>query len=476
MGRDRFLHSALLAIALAFPTWGSTAEAARMRPESLKFTVVRSDDNQPVADAKVDVKMYGDGSNINKVLTTNAAGEVAFEYPDGDKPVYLWAMIKRPGLVPYYVNFGRGLIPEALPTTKTIRLVQGKKVGGMVVDAQGKPVAGVQVSITTPGIDTPSEIHYHLLYEKTGEDGKWSLDGAPLNSDQLHVSLEHPQFIRTWAPMQDRVDGRYELDPGLTLSGRVLDEQGKPIPKAHITVGRDRWGRSEKPTPVDKEGRFTVYALKPETTPVTAEAPGFAPQIVTATVESDGKPVEFSLKKGFTTRFQLVNADGDPIVGARIVADTWNKHRSLWWDARTDAQGEALWDGAPEEPVEFHILHKDYAAVRDAVLSPGDSPQVVTLLKPLRIEGLVTDGDDKNVAEFKVLLGRKYPWDQQQQIHWDGNVGTAGRNGKFELIYNETCEEVFIRIEAKGFQTWTSEAIPFHVTPQKLTVSLKANS
>lgn len=467
------MHMMSLALIVSLVEVGVAAETARKRPEMLQFTVVRSDDNQPVADAKVEVKMYGDGKNINKELMTNAAGEVAFEYPDGDKPVYLWAMVRRSGLVPYYVNFGNGLIPEALPTTKTIKLDPGKKVGGTVVDADGKPVAGVQVSITTPGIDTPTEIHYHLLYEKTDAEGKWSLDGAPLNSDQLRVSLEHPKFIRTWENLQDRADGRYPLDPGLTLSGRVVDEQGQPIPKAHITVGRDRWGRTEKPTPVDKDGRYTVYALKPETTPVTAEAPGFAPQIVSATVERDVKPVEFVLKKGFITRFEIVNADGEPIVGARIVADTWNNHRSLWWDARTNAQGEAVWDGAPEEAVEYHILHKDYAAVRDTHLSPSENPQVVTLLKPLRFQGLVTDTNDKNIDEFKVTLGRKYPTDNNQQIHWQSYNGTAGRNGKFEHTYNETCEEVFLRIEAKGFQTWTSEALPFHVTPQKLEVQLK---
>ena len=58
--------STLLLIALLAHNTLLAAEAARKRPETLKFTVVRSDDNQPVAEAKVDVRMYGDAKNINK--------------------------------------------------------------------------------------------------------------------------------------------------------------------------------------------------------------------------------------------------------------------------------------------------------------------------------------------------------------------------------------------------------------------------
>lgn len=445
-------------------------ESARSRPQSLKFKVLQRDDNLPVADAKVDVHMYGDG-NINRYLSTNEHGEVIFEYPDGEKPVSLWAMIHHPGLVPYYVNFGRGLIPATLPTEKNIRMDRGKKIGGRVVDAEGKPVAGAQLSITTPATDTPSEIHYHLLYEQTAEDGSWSLDGAPLKVGGLNIQIDHPRFIKASQSVQDREDGRYQLDPGLTLSGRVIDQQGNPIPQAHITIGKDRWGRIDRPVAVNKDGSYTVYALTAQSTSVTAEAAGFAPQVKSATIERDAKPLDFQLAVGRVTRFRVVNTEGEPVAGVRIVADTWKEFRTLWWQTQTDADGEAVWNGAPEEPVEYHILRDGYASLRDAVVAPQEEPHVIELHKPLRVEGIVTDAMKQKIGEFCVSLGRKFSGNDD--IHWIGHDGTMGRNGKFELSYTETCDEIYLRIEAKGFKPWVSEAIPFRKSLHKLHIRLK---
>jgi beta-lactamase regulating signal transducer with metallopeptidase domain/thiol-disulfide isomerase/thioredoxin len=458
--------------AVSEPTSGEKPQ--RSRPDALRFTVVRSDTGRPVVTAKVSVKMYGAKPNINRELTTNDKGEATFEYPAGDEVVYLWALVKKPGLVPYYVGFGRDLVPAVLPTEKTIRMDPGKKVGGKIVDPEGNPVPGVQLSITMPATDTPSAIHYHLLYEKTAADGTWQLDGAPLALGGLHVRIEHPRFIRSDHPVQDRSDGRYVLDPGLKLSGRVTDHKGMPVPAAHITVGRDRWGSLDKPVPVVPDGTYVVHALRPQSTWVTAEAPGFAPQIKPVELDAATQPLDFQLDPGHTTHFKVVNDNGDPIAGIRIVADTWNGFRSLWWQATTNKEGVATWNGAPRDAVEFHVLGRGYAAVRDVVIAPRDEPYVVRLPRPLRIEGIVTDSGKQKVPEFRVILGRKFSG--RSEISWIDHQGSTGRNGKFMVEYDETCDEVYLRIEAAGYRPWTSEAIPFKKSEHKVFVRLEAGS
>jgi thiol-disulfide isomerase/thioredoxin len=446
----------------------------RSRPDALRFTVVRSDTGRPVVTAKVSVKMYGAKSNINRELTTNDKGEATFDYPAGDEAVYLSALVRKPGLVPYYVGFGRDLIPAVLPTEKTIRMDPGKKVGGKVVDPDGKPVPGAQLSITMPATDTPSAIHYHLLYEKTAADGTWQLDGAPLALAGLHVRIEHRRFIRSDHPVQDRADGRYVLDPGLKLSGRVTDRKGMPIPAAHITVGRDRWGSLDKPVRVTPDGTYVVYALRPESTWVTAEAAGFAPQIKPVELDAATKPLDFQLDPGHTTHFKVVNDNGDPIAGIRIVADTWNGFRSLWWQATTNAEGAATWNGAPRDAVTFHVLARGYAAVRDVVVAPRDEPHIVRLPRPLRIEGIVTGSGKQKVPELHVTLGRKYSG--RSEISWNPHEGSTGRYGKFMIEYDEVCNEVYLRVEAAGYRPWTSEAIPFKKSEHKVFVRLEAGS
>jgi beta-lactamase regulating signal transducer with metallopeptidase domain/thiol-disulfide isomerase/thioredoxin len=442
------------------------------RPKALRFTVVRSDNGQPVPGARVEVKMYDQGPAINRDLTTDASGAATFEYPDGAEPVFLWAMARKPGLVTYYVDFGRNLAPAALPKEKTIRMDPGKKVGGKIVDAEGKPVGGAKLSITIPATDTPTNIHYYLLSETTRANGLWELDGAPRGAGSLTLRVEHPHFKQSDFSVQDRLDGVYALDSGLKLSGRVTDRAGKPIPAAQITVGRDRWGSLDKPVSVAPDGAYVVYGLRPVSTFVTAEAPGFAPQVVPVELGAATKPVDFKLETGLTTRFKFVDDDGNPVVGFQVCADTWKGYRSLWWRAASDDNGLATWNGAPREAVSFDAVGRGYASVRNIVAAPQDQPHVIHVPRPLQIEGNVTDATNKKVPEFRVGLGRKLFG--RKEVTWIEHEASTGRNGKFEIRYHESCDEVYLRIEAGGHRPWISGPIPFRKAVQKLSVVLEA--
>src|SRR5262249_22412316 len=155
----------------------------------------------------------------------------------------------------------------------------------------------------------------------TAADGTWQFDGAPLALAGLHLSIDHPRFLSSGHPVQDRLDGPYVLDPGLKLSGCVTDRKGVRVPTAHITVGRDRWGSVQSPGDVARDGTFVVYALRPGSTWVTAGAPGFAPQVKPVELDATTKPLDFQLDPGHTTRFKVVNEDGEPLAGIRVVAD-----------------------------------------------------------------------------------------------------------------------------------------------------------
>lgn len=446
-------------------------ESSRTRPETLKIQVLRRDTNEPVADAKIQVQMWGKQTDARPVLTTDADGYATFHYPDGTSSVQLWATVHAAGLVPYFVSWGRAVAPKALPTEKVIHLDTGKSIGGTVVNLDGHPVSGAKISITVPATDSPYQIHYLLLDVSTDDDGRWSFDGAPLNLAGISVYIQHPHYIKTGIPVQDRTDGRYELDPGLSMTGRVIDNEGQPVPNAQITVGRDRWGRVESPAITNADGTYTVYALKAEPTVVTAEAPKLAPQTQSVVIRKQMKPVDFQLVAGKVTRIRVLNADGEPIAGARVLADTWKTLRPLWWSSLTDVQGEVSWDGAPDEPVKFHLLASGYASERDAVLSPQDEPHTVVMYKPLRIDGTVTNAKNKKIPEFRVELGHKF--NNQKEIYWMSYESLFGASGKFEVNYDERCEELFLKIEAKGYRSWISKGFTFADSPHKAFVKLE---
>lgn len=448
---------------------GGQPNSTRSRPQNLRFQVVRDDNGEPLSDAKITVSLFHPQLRERRELLTDEMGRVDFEYPDGNFPVMLRAMVNRQGFVPYFVNFGSSIFPSALPTEKTIRMDVGKRVGGIVVDPSGNPIAGVVLTITIPATDSPSQIHYQIFEQSTKEDGTWQFDGAPLTYE-LNVALSHPRFVGERQAVHDRIDGRYILNPGVTLTGRVADETNNPVLGARITIGRDRFGSRDKPTVVENDGTYSVHALKPQLTYVTAEAPGYAPQVIPIDLGENSKPVDFKLLPGHLIQFHVVDRDGNPIEAARIVADTWNGFRTLSWEGKSDVQGQVAWNGAPADNVRFDIVHEDYAYLRSLHLGPQQEPHRIQLLSPLIVSGIVVDANQVKVAKFNVRFGVKD--DGRDEIRWNTVDSSNGQNGKFEVKCLESHDEVFLQIEAEGFQSWISEPISFRKTNHKVFVKL----
>src|SRR5687767_7969805 len=74
-------QSAAIAVCVVFINLGYRAEPndapTRVRPQSLQFTIVRHDNGEPVADAKVVVRMFDKKANLrnlSKELASDAQG------------------------------------------------------------------------------------------------------------------------------------------------------------------------------------------------------------------------------------------------------------------------------------------------------------------------------------------------------------------------------------------------------------------
>lgn len=441
-------------------------------PETLTFTVVHDADGEPVEGATVSVRMWGGNiKSRQSVLKTDASGEAVLKYPQVDTAVAMWVDIEAPGLVKHFADFGHSIAPEALPVTKEIRLKAGRRVGGVVVDQAGRPVAGVRVDLTVPVTDTPkSNFVYQLFEAVTDADGKWSADGAPLETADLNIDLEHPEFIRGSSELRAGLDNHSILDSGLSISGRVTDAEGQPIRGATITIGRDRWGRLEAPAACEMDGGFRIGALEPQSTWLTAAAPGCAPQVVAVEVRAGAPRVNFALVPGKTTTIRIVDSEGRPLPNVRVVADTWQRFRTLWWDGRTDQNGEVVWSDAPDEPVEYHILLGGYVARRNDQLAPREEPHVIELQREVSVTGIVTDTNKQKVPEFKVTLGYRRPG--SDRTIWETSQSTSGRNGKFEVRLTESAEALFIRIVAPDCNPWESEALTVGDGDQRVFVRL----
>ena len=88
---------------------------------------------------------------------------------------------------------------------------------------------------------------------------------------------------------------------GVTVEGRVLDSEGKPVPGASVAVQSIR-GVMERDLKADAEGRFRAEGLQPRHTRFVIQAAGHASTATTVKLEPRQAALEFRL--GRAGRFE----------------------------------------------------------------------------------------------------------------------------------------------------------------------------
>jgi beta-lactamase regulating signal transducer with metallopeptidase domain len=143
--------------------------------------------------------------------------------------------------------------PIALRVDYEARLV------GTVVLPDGKPAAGMKVAAR---ISSSQAAYLSTFSAQTADNGEFAIDGLP--SMEFTVSITDPNKEWVFRPVRNlhiRPGGfeehTFTLEAGVKVSGRVVDDEGKPVEGAHfsaIAAEGDRPGLDHDTT--DVEGRF----------------------------------------------------------------------------------------------------------------------------------------------------------------------------------------------------------------------------
>ena len=145
-------------------------------------------------------------------------------------------------------------------------------VSGRVVDAGGQPVAGARLKLYETQAEYPGQ---RTAEGQTDEDG-WFRLRTRAGYNRLDVradgyaSMNRHQYAR----IGPNRNWDFELVPALTVSGRVVDTAGRPIPGRIVQLfprGPRRpaegdstfFGYGLSPEPTDTEGRFSVAGVAP---------------------------------------------------------------------------------------------------------------------------------------------------------------------------------------------------------------------
>jgi protocatechuate 3,4-dioxygenase beta subunit len=146
--------------------------------------------------------------------------------------------------------------------TTNLRLVavKGLSIVGVVVDEDGKPLAGAWIHASDPKDENSSH------GAQTKADGAFEI-----------VGLEKGRAYSLRATMQTRATAKIEnvevgapgiklvLAKGLTSSGRVVDAAGKGLSRVHVafTQAGAKEDDDTKGAQTDEDGAFTVAGLAP---------------------------------------------------------------------------------------------------------------------------------------------------------------------------------------------------------------------
>jgi len=271
---------------------------------------------------------------------------------------------------------------QKAPSIKTIEISQIMTIGGLVMDEQLKPVENAEVKVRVdsdpnsqlPVVDTDEVF-------KTDVNGIWRSESFPQDACQAEVMVTHPNYIPQEGYRPAIVEELKNfsfvtfLEKGVTITGRVLDWEQKPL-QATVTKGA---GGRENPVICDPNGWFQFNNIAPSIEVFTVQCKGAAGQVRQIDVGPNMPPMIFNLEPAKTIRARVVDINGMPLKDVHIKVSSWHGFSSLNFETTTDANGFFRWTEAPADEVLFELYKPSYIRINNFGMT-SENDYVITLL------------------------------------------------------------------------------------------------
>jgi hypothetical protein len=263
-----------------------------LRPAAGRTVTVRGDDGKPIAGARVELRAIHTTTSIMALhqLPDDLARRFSARTGADGKAVFV-DLSPRDDVIGVRIGVG-GLGAQDLDVAKrltnsgeaaaeyAIALKPPGPIHGRVVDAAGRPVAGVAIEVWTKGQTwmPPAPLKLPAGPVRTAADGSFRTPTGLVVGSSYRVVVRHPEsnpILTPWtkADEQPRRLPDVVLRPLRSIVGRVVDRRGVPLEGVEVFQSGD--GPEPATTCSGPDGRFALVGFRPEPVFLFARGAGF---------------------------------------------------------------------------------------------------------------------------------------------------------------------------------------------------------
>jgi len=447
-------------------------ETFELTPTGVVSGRVLNSAGDPVQGARVMAKQTQEVSGVEQTLSTDVTdSDGMFSLSGIEAGESRWVRAKKSQYLDGHSD-AFGLEPSQSVNIGTITLELGATLKGSVVGGDGKGVPDCQVIIALEG---QTDLQYGgNPSNHTNARGEFSIGG--LNSGTVDLVVKATHFIEKRVTGISIIEGQqFTLDPinleqGTSVSGRVVDRLGEPVPNAEVVARDYSQGAKEIRTSSTADGTFSVENVLAEDFIEIAVTHTNFGSYSNEKVSVAAPDLEIVLKELGRLRGVVVDPDGEAIpsfaVDLQKPEGSRDSRKKLRPQTFSPPDGAFEYTGVPDGVYTIAIRAPAYAAVTisDVKVEEGQAFDLgeVVLQTGGIVSGTVVDsvsGDPLLGASVQIVQGSsKFIKDAGSQTGSNDPLQKTDNNGAFAFSHLKSGN-LTLRVSHPGYVTRKIEKV-----------------